>query len=104
MDINITMIDIGLFALKTGNHAWPTHLTQAVDFQCLGLDRSAWAGAPRLGLHPNTPYCSCMSVETAERSIYFVLLQHRTPWVIKFPSGQKVKNELTFSVIFHHSM
>jgi len=45
-----------------------------------------------------------MAKETAERSIYFVLLQHRAPWVIKFPFGEKVKNELTFSVIFHHSM
>jgi hypothetical protein len=36
--------------------------------------------------------------------LYYCSLQHRPPWVIKFPFGEKVKNELTFSVIFHHRM
>ena len=55
-EISNTPSNTGLFALKTGNLAWPRHLTQAVDFRRLGLDRPAWAGAPRPGLHPNTPY------------------------------------------------
>jgi hypothetical protein len=57
-----------LFGSAPGEDAWARQLSQAVDFGRLGLDRHAWAGLPRPGHDPNSPYHSVLKAAAVAKA------------------------------------